>query len=99
MDHRGTFTSNRTHEEIRATMMDRDYSRAHRTQASLAFFGGKPPFLELSRYDPIRVAFDPNRVSALKRRKTAIFTGIGWDHIFLVSDGRTVAIPRVPALL
>jgi hypothetical protein len=37
VDHRRTFTSNRTHEEIRATMMDRDYSRAHLTQAALAF--------------------------------------------------------------
>ena len=37
MDHRGTFTSNRTHEGIRAITMDRDYSRAHLTQAALAF--------------------------------------------------------------
>jgi hypothetical protein len=80
-------------------MMDRDYSRAHLTQAALAVFGGFPLFFVSSRCDPSRVAFDPNRLSGKKPQKTATFAGIGWDHIFPVSDRLTVAIPRVTALL
>jgi hypothetical protein len=99
VDHRTTFTSNRTHEEIRATMMDRDYSRAHLTQAALAVFGGFPPFFQPSRCDPKRVVFDPIRVSAKKWQKSAVSAGIGWDHISPVFDSQTVAIPRVTALL
>lgn len=37
MDHRGTFTSNRTHEGIRAITMDRDYSSAHPCKLRLPF--------------------------------------------------------------
>jgi hypothetical protein len=37
VDHRGTFTSNRTHEGIRATIMNRDFSRAHPCKLRLLF--------------------------------------------------------------
>jgi hypothetical protein len=99
VDHRGTFTSNRTHEGIRATMMDRDFSRAHLCKLRLPFLAVSRRFLSLPGVIPTELLLIPSEFLAKNGGKTAILAGIGWDHIFPVSDGQAVAMPRVTALL
>jgi len=75
MDHRGNFTSNRTHEWIRATMMDRDYSRAHLCKLRLPFLAVFRRFLDLPDVIPTELLLIPSEFWAKNGRKPPFLPG------------------------